>query len=328
MEKNVPLFSIIVPVYDVEQYLNQCLNSIVRQSFENFELLLIVDETTPDNCMSIAIRYSQENSRIKVYKRAHMGLSDARNYGAESACGDYLIFIDSDDFLDDMDYLEEIAKAIEKYEPDYVITRYQKCNEAGDRRYPVGMSRNQNRRQAASQEERLIELLNSGYFQVSAWAKAVKRSFFEEKKLWFAEGYSEDIDWTARILQCAGSIEILNLDSYVYRIRKNSLSHKYKLKQCLDLGRRITDWGSLISGRTEFEKAQLGYLSYQYFIYIAILHFLPKEEQKTVWRQERQLAYLKQYAFGKKERAAALLCKLFGKKAGSYLLYLDRKSVV
>ena len=93
----MPFFSIIVPVYKVEKYLNQCVSSILEQDFKDFELIL-VDDGSPDGCPAICDELAITDERIKVIHKINGGLSDARNAGLAIASGDYVIFLDSDDF--------------------------------------------------------------------------------------------------------------------------------------------------------------------------------------------------------------------------------------
>lgn len=102
----MPQISIIVPVYKVEKYLSRCIDSILSQSFTDFELLLI-DDGSPDDCGRICDNYSERDGRIKVFHKENGGVSSARNVGIKNASGDYLIFIDSDDFIAD-EYLSQI----------------------------------------------------------------------------------------------------------------------------------------------------------------------------------------------------------------------------
>lgn len=103
----MPEFSIIVPIYKVEKYLEICIDSIIGQSFCNFELIL-VDDGSPDTCGEICDRYSSSDTRVKVVHKENGGLSSARNAGLDIATGKYVIFIDSDDFWDDASALEHI----------------------------------------------------------------------------------------------------------------------------------------------------------------------------------------------------------------------------
>ena len=93
-----PLISIIVPVYNVEQYIQRCLNSIINQTYKNLEIIL-VDDGSPDQCPQICDDYAAKDSRIMVIHKKNGGLSDARNAGLLTSAGEYVAFIDSDDFI-------------------------------------------------------------------------------------------------------------------------------------------------------------------------------------------------------------------------------------
>ena len=95
---DIPLVSVIIPIYKVEPYLRQCVESVIAQTYKNLEIIL-VDDGSPDNCPKICDKYSQTDKRIKVIHKPNGGLSDARNAGIEIAKGDYLSFVDSDDVI-------------------------------------------------------------------------------------------------------------------------------------------------------------------------------------------------------------------------------------
>ena len=114
-------FSIIVPVYNVEKYLNQCVDSIMNQTYKDIEIIL-VDDGSPDNCPKMCDEYKEKDSRIKVIHKPNGGLSDARNEGLKVVSGDYIAFIDSDDWIE-LDAFENFFGAIEKFNhPDVLIT--------------------------------------------------------------------------------------------------------------------------------------------------------------------------------------------------------------
>ena len=118
-------FSIIVPVYNVEQYLKDCIESILKQSFENYEILLIDDGST-DRSGLICDEYVSSDSKITAFHKENGGLSDARNYGIKRAQGEYLVFIDSDDYIEP-DALDKFNKQLEELNnPDVLITHIQK----------------------------------------------------------------------------------------------------------------------------------------------------------------------------------------------------------
>lgn len=116
MQMNLPVVSIIVPIYNVEKYMNKCVESIVNQSYRNLEILLI-DDGSPDRCPQLCDAWAQRDSRIQVIHKANGGLSSARNAGLEVANGDYVLFVDSDDWLD-TDAVEALLAGIEAQHAD------------------------------------------------------------------------------------------------------------------------------------------------------------------------------------------------------------------
>ena len=116
------LISVIVPIYNVENYLRQCLDSILEQTFHNLEILLVNDGSTDDSGQ-ICQEYLKKDSRIRYFEKENGGLSDARNYGIERAQGEYLTFIDSDDWVTST-YIEELYIKLQHYNADISITNY------------------------------------------------------------------------------------------------------------------------------------------------------------------------------------------------------------
>ena len=121
--------SVVVPIYKVEKYLSECIESVLNQSYKNLEIIL-VDDGSPDNSGKIADEYATKDGRIKVIHKINGGLSDARNAGIEVATGDYIMFLDSDDLLT-ADACKVLEEKIEKENADYVIGNYINCQEDG-----------------------------------------------------------------------------------------------------------------------------------------------------------------------------------------------------
>ena len=102
-------FSVILPIYKVEKYLAECVDSILKQSFSDYEIIL-VDDGSPDTSGAICDEYAKKDARVRVIHKKNGGLSDARNAGFEIACGEYVVFIDSDDYVTDADFLKKISE--------------------------------------------------------------------------------------------------------------------------------------------------------------------------------------------------------------------------
>ena len=115
----MPEISVIVPVYKVEQWLGPCVDSILNQTFRDFELIL-VDDGSPDNCGALCEKYAKDDPRVRVLHKANGGLSSARNAGIEAAKAPYLAFVDSDDFVRPQ-YLATLRAAIRQYGADMAI---------------------------------------------------------------------------------------------------------------------------------------------------------------------------------------------------------------
>ena len=128
------MFSVIVPIYKVEAFLEKCIESILQQTYENFELIL-VDDGSPDNCPLICDRYSKKDVRIRTIHKLNGGLVSARNTGLLSAVGDYICYVDGDDWLVP-DALQKVKEnAIDKYHPDMII--YNMIKEFGDHQQTI-----------------------------------------------------------------------------------------------------------------------------------------------------------------------------------------------
>ncbi len=131
----IPTISIIVPIYKVESYLRKCIESVLSQSFSDFELLL-VDDGSPDGCPAICDEYASTDTRVKALHKQNGGLSSARNYGMDRAKGKWIIFLDSDDLWGDSDGLRKLVEYAEKLDLDILRFEYQAIDEKGHKIYP------------------------------------------------------------------------------------------------------------------------------------------------------------------------------------------------
>ncbi|MBR3742911.1 MAG: glycosyltransferase family 2 protein [Clostridia bacterium] len=123
------MISVIVPVYQVERYLDRCISSILKQTYRDFELIL-VDDGSPDRCGEICDRWAEKDKRIRIIHKPHGGLSDARNAGIDHARGEYLSFVDSDDWAEPH-MLETLYSLLTRCGADMAIASYQIADEAG-----------------------------------------------------------------------------------------------------------------------------------------------------------------------------------------------------
>lgn len=203
-----PLISVIIPVYNVEPYLRQCLDSVVGQTYENLEILIIDDGST-DGCGKICDEYAQRDERIKVFHTENRGLSAARNLGIDEAAGEYLYFLDSDDWID----------------PDFLNQGLSAIGDADILNIGNGVG-------PYTGIEALAELIN-GRLSGTTWSMLYRKECFSSVR--FPEGrIFEDISTSYILLNRAQKIVCAEIQGHHYRHRKGSISNTHNLKNIFD----------------------------------------------------------------------------------------------
>lgn len=218
----MPEFSIIVPVYKVEKYLKICVDSIIRQSFCDFELIL-VDDGSPDTCGEICDKYSTSDTRVKVVHKENGGLSSARNAGLDAATGKYIIFIDSDDFWDDANALEHIHVNLTETDADVLIFPAKRYYESEDK-YTYIITSEVDRSKIIDRDVNaaIHYMIENNVYRAAAWNKVVKKSIIDGYSMRFKNGYlSEDMDWCGDLLLYAQRFDFYDNPFYAYRQQRN-----------------------------------------------------------------------------------------------------------
>ena len=220
------LISIIVPIYNIQNYLSLCLDSIINQSYRNIEIILVDDGST-DNSGKICDDYSKIDDRIKVIHKKNGGLSDARNTGLEIVTGDYIGFVDGDDFIH-KDMYNIMIDQLKKCDADVSICKFKRFSNHNNRQiiqsYQFDLINNENkiRSKCVSNEEALRECLLTNNYSVSAWSKLYKRTIFD--KLRYPKGLEME-DWAIIVdvlLQC-NKVVLIENELYYYYKRQNSI---------------------------------------------------------------------------------------------------------
>lgn len=222
------LISIVVPIYNVEKYLERCVDSIINQTYKNIEIILVDDGAT-DNCGVICDKYKKEDPRIIVIHKKNGGLSDARNSGIKIAKGKYITFIDSDDYIED-DYVEYLYNLLIQKNTKMSICSYAvHFDNSNVKLY------NATDIKRWSKEETLKHILYSKKIEVSAWGKMYRTDLF--KNIEYPKGkIFEDIDTTYKLIDQCDYISVGLSEKYHYIMRKNSIvnnsfsdKHKYMI---------------------------------------------------------------------------------------------------
>lgn len=287
--------SVIIPVYKVEDYLHRCVNSVLNQTMNGLEIIL-VDDGSPDNCPTICDDYAEKHENIFTFHKENGGLSSARNVGLKHARGKYIFFLDSDDWLD-LDGLERLYRIAEETDVDFV--RYRSIRSG----WP-GLPENAPTRVEEPRE------LTGGYYSlnrikkeiyprlfatsqltlgpiVGAWGSLYKASLLTDNCITFDEKirYSEDIPFSAEVVLCSKNFYFIDEPgTYHYWYNKNSISKSFKSNRWTACKQIINVSENIVSGKKEFGK-QLNYLRW-------FCIFLSLNERRWIKTREEKIKYI------------------------------------
>lgn len=219
--------SVIVPVYKVKEYIYKCVDSILNQTFRDIEIIL-VDDGCPDLCGDICEEYSKRDSRVQVIHKVNGGLSDARNVGFKHACGKYVIFIDSDDYIEN-DMLEYLYSNITESDADVSTCGVFDVYENG-----IQTLSGAEEILVCSAEEFYSYILQGTKVRGEIWNKLIKRSAIIDIEFPKGKLY-EDIFFTADMVQKISKVCIGTVPKYYYLHRTGSITGKPYRKQLLDI---------------------------------------------------------------------------------------------
>ena len=221
------LVTIVIPVYNVEKYLDHCIESVANQTYDHLQIVLVDDGST-DLSPQICDEWRQKDQRIDVIHRKNGGLSAARNSGIDIAKGELISFIDSDDFVDN-DYVEYLYKLLEASSADISVCQRRSISESGK-------LIDENRvadRVIKGNSDCMLSFLRDNDIDTVAWAKLYHTSMFENVR--YPEGkYHEDVFTTYKLIAQSYCISVGGLAKYNYLIRKNSISNQQFSPRHLD----------------------------------------------------------------------------------------------
>ncbi len=216
---NTPLISVIVPLYNVQKYIRQCVESILVQSYENFELVLVDDGST-DESGKIIDEYTQKDQRVKVFHKPNGGISDARNFGLEHTNGEYITFVDSDDFVG-KDYLKKLVELLFEYSADISIVSSMTVAEDGYIK-PFDDSEKSG---CDNTMDAIKNMCIRKHYGLSPWAKLYKKSLFDGVKYPVGRIH-EDLLTTPYIFARAEKIAYSESIQLYYRVHNESIMHR------------------------------------------------------------------------------------------------------
>lgn len=264
----MPKVSIIVPVYNVEKYIEKCLTSLVNQTLEDIEII-VVNDGSKDNSKKIIEEFIQRYQKKIVYlEKENGGLSDARNYGIPYAKGEYIAFLDSDDYVE-KDTYEKMYELAKKEKSDMV-----ECDFYWE--YP-----NKTKIDTGEIYHNKKEMLEK--VRVVAWNKLIKRETLEKAKIEFPKGYRyEDVEFTYKLIPYLDKVSFLKKPCIHYIQRENSISNSQneKTKEIFDVLEHVINYYKDKNIYDEYEQ-QLEYIYTRYLLCSSLLRIVKIKDKET-----------------------------------------------
>lgn len=322
----MPFLSVIIPVYNVEKYLGQCVDSVIRQEIGDFELIL-VDDGSPDSCSQICDAYAEKYGFVRVIHKKNGGLSDARNVGLMAASGDYVIFIDSDDWWNPDVSIAQMLSSVKKTENIDMVLFSGLDYIEGEGFYQRNEHRIITDIDVSSVKAYYRSLLRRGNMEVAAYTKILSRQFLVDNGLYFQRNLlSEDNEWLIRVLRVLRKVDIIDLPLYIYRAgRTDSISNTIRKKN-------ITDLLSIVQGSIDYysfhdnpvREEELCFASYLWFCALGLAYSLPKAELKEIQSLFKETSSVCSYSYSRKTKLSNSVYRVFGfnltvKILGTYL---------
>lgn len=232
--------SVIIPVYNAEKYLAETLDSILNQTFKNFEVIAINDGST-DNSLNILNKYGNKDNRIRIINKKNTGVSDTRNIGIQNAVGEYVCFIDSDDTVNDF-YLEKMYKTAQKYDSDMVVCSY-KLIDSKSRKKNISVNSQYYREDYNICTSNQFKLLLEVGLGIQVWNKLIKKLIISSGDILFEKGitFDEDMFFCWKVGLNCKKIYFCCEPLYYYRLTAGSAIMKYHANLYDSYNRQIND---------------------------------------------------------------------------------------
>ena len=313
--------SCIIPVYKVETYLRQCVESMINQTYHDIEIIL-VDDGSPDSSPQLCDTMAFEDSRIRVIHKENGGLSDARNVGLLASTGDYVVFVDGDDFWQEHDAMERLVNFVKPeldfigYNCSYYYTESQIFRD--------WVPYDEKLTNPTEKDDTMIALVKCGTFPMSACLKLMKRSFLLDNQLFFKKGQiAEDIPWFINVLDATSKCCFLN--EYIYAYRQNvsgsitNTSGRRSFDNLFDIFKTEL---AKVNQRSFSEEAKLALRSFLAYEYCILLTY--RGINKTTRKELLGYKEILKYDMNPKVKKASLLYNAFGIKITEMALLMYR----
>ena len=323
---NNPTISVIVPVYNAEKYINECVNSITSQTLRDIEILL-VDDGSKDGSPQVCDLLATEDNRIRVYHKENGGASEARNYGIEKANGKYILFVDADDFLVGVDSLESLINNISTFGEVSCLCFNCSYYNSERKEFKRWVPFKKEMYNTIFKNEALLKLVEIASFPCSPCMKVLKRSFIIDNSIYFQPGITaEDIPWFINVLDNVDSVRFIDLYAYAYRtnVAGSVTNRSDDYRSFINLRNIVRKEVGKIDGRSFSDKAKdalLSFFAYEYCILLGQIRSLPKDIRKKEYNELKKDSWLLGYTIHPKVRKVRLFKTIFGLRLTSSFLH-------
>lgn len=307
--------SIIIPVYNVEQYLQSCVQSVITQTYQDLQVILVNDGST-DSSGVLCDQLAQQDNRIQVVHKSNGGLSDARNAGLEVATGDYVAFLDSDDVYLQNDGLEQLMTLAQVEQPDVLLfqavdvyPKHQSIRKAYDEAWIA----------THSGMEVFHQLVRTQSFNMSACFQIIRRELLEQHQIYFEKGLlSEDVDWSLRLWKYVQKVRAINLPMYGYQHREGSISTTYTIRNLQSYEHIFAKFVQLYNERAvddateSYWQTTMGYLAQMYTSCLYAYGQIAREDKSEAYAILKRYATLLEHSISIKSERVILLKRYIG----------------
>ena len=323
--------SFILPIYKVEAYLPQCVDSILSQAGEDCEIIL-VDDGSPDGCGRICDDYAAKHEIVKVIHKENGGLSSARNAGMEQATGEYVLFVDSDDYIEEGS-VAKILRWIDETDADVAFLLSKKVYPDGTSE-PLGENLVREKIHGKGREEVLRFLASCPKFPASAWGKIYRRAFLQENDFHYPHDrrLSEDLEYSLNLFLTAEKFDYLDFPYYCYRQnRAGSICNTVNARYYFDTFRFVEDsakrFGEDNKAKNEIAALALSFAAYEYAILVWQILDLSGDDRKQALELLRQHRWVLRYGKSKKTKLVNTVVSVLGLEGTAKLLdwYMKRR---
>ena len=323
--------SFILPIYKVEAYLPQCVDSILSQATDDCEIIL-VDDGSPDGCGTICDSYGEKYKIVKVIHKPNGGLSDARNAGFDRAEGRYVLFVDSDDYIEPGS-VKKILSWIDETDADVAFLLSRKVYPDGTSE-PLGENLCRDEIYGKSREAVLWYLAARPKFPASAWGKIYRREFLLEHGFRYPNDrrLSEDLQYSLDLFLTAEKFDYLDFPYYCYRQNRagsicNTVNARYYFDTFLFVTESAERFAVNKQAVDDTAALALSFAAYEYAILVWQMLDLNGGDRQKAYNMLREYRWVLTYGKSAKTRLVNLVVTVFGLKGAAKLLdwYMGRR---